>query len=91
MLREAQRAKKVEETKAKQREKNEAALKEQEVIQVLEIDRGNRRVRVKRRNGVVGWVEFDDVGDALKSFVADFEGKDRASRAEARARARADV
>jgi hypothetical protein len=54
----------------------------------VEIDRGNRRVRVKRKNGSVVWVDNDDVDEALKSLVADFETKQRANRVEARARAR---
>jgi hypothetical protein len=85
---EVQRDRKVSEAKARQRAKNEALLQEHVATEVLEIDRGNRRVRVKRKNDSVVWVDNDDVDEALKSLVADFETKQRANRVEARARAR---
>ena len=70
------------ETKAKERAANEAILQQQKAEQVLEIDAGRRRVRVKRKNGKVVWVEFDDVDEepVLKALVADFKAIQRAAR-----------
>lgn len=70
------------EAKAKERAANEAILQQQKAEQVLEIDAGRRRVRVKRKNDKVVWVEFDDVDEdpVLKALVADFKAIQRAAR-----------
>lgn len=65
-----------------QRAANETILDQLRPDEVLRVDMGNRRVRVKRKDGKEVWFSFDEVEEdsILKALVENFKAIGRASR-----------